>query len=353
MKVLITGGAGFVGSTFIRHLLGRPSDIEVTNLDRLTYAGNLENLQSVTHLPSYHFVHGDIADPEVVDDCLAAGVDAIVNFAAESHVDRSILDSTAFSRTNIEGTRVLLDGARRHRVQRFLQISTDEVYGSLGEDEGRFTEESPLLPNSPYAASKAAADLLVRSYHQTYGLHTIVTRCSNNYGPRQFPEKLIPLVILNTLEDRPLPIYGDGLNRRDWIHVSDHCQALEQVLIQGRSGTTYNIGGDCELTNLEVVHSILDLLEKPTELIRFVEDRPAHDRRYAVDASLIRGELNWSPQVDFRSGLAATIEWFQRNEAWVGNVRSRRYRDYYQRMYDRRSQTLGRLGLPNRSRRRK
>ena len=343
MKVLITGGAGFIGSNFIHHLLQPPSDVEVTNLDRLTYAGNLENLQGVDHFPNYRFVHGDIADPEVVDDCLAAGVDAVVNFAAESHVDRSILDSAAFSRTNIEGTRVLLDGARRHRVERFLQISTDEVYGSLANGKDRFTEESPLLPNSPYAASKAAADLLVRAYHQTYGLHTMVTRCSNNYGPRQFPEKLVPLVILNALDDRRLPVYGDGLNRRDWIHVSDHCQALNQVLIRGRAGVTYNIGGGCELTNLQVVHSILDLLEKPTELIQFVEDRPAHDRRYAVDAGLIEEELDWRPRIDFQSGLAATVDWFQRNEAWVANIRSERYREYYQRMYVRRGETLSRL----------
>jgi dTDP-glucose 4,6-dehydratase len=338
MKLLVTGGAGFIGSNFITHILERP-DVKVINFDCLTYAGNLENLARVEKHQAYSFAKGDITDPAAVDACLDSGVDAILNFAAESHVDRSILNSSAFIGTNVQGTQVLLEAARRWKIGRFVQVSTDEVYGTLGAT-GKFTEESPLAPNSPYAASKAGADLLARSYCKTFGLPVIITRCSNNYGPYQFPEKLIPLMILNALEDQTLPVYGDGLYTRDWIHVQDHCRALETVLFKGAAGRIYNIGGDQERRNLDVVHLILEQLGKSTDLIRFVNDRPGHDRRYAIDATRIREELGWAPVTSFEEGLGATIRWYMENPEWVRRVRSGDYQAYYQKMYDRRDETL-------------
>lgn len=342
MKLMVTGGAGFIGASFIRYLWRQRDDVEIVNFDLLTYAGNLETLADVAGDPRYRFVRGDVAQRQDVEECLEQGIDAIVNFAAETHVDRSILDSTAFIRTNVQGIQVLLEAARARKMARFVQVSTDEVYGSLGA-EGKFTEDSPLAPNSPYAASKAAADLLARAYFQTYGLEVIVTRCSNNYGPYQFPEKLIPLMILNALEGRPLPVYGDGLHRRDWIHVDDHCRALERVLWEGRPGRIYNIGGDEEKRNLEVVHRILEILGKPRDLIQFVKDRPGHDRRYALDAGRIRRELGWSPLISFEQGLEETVRWYMDHLPWVNRVRSGAYRDYYRRMYENRDQTLANL----------
>ncbi len=314
MKVLITGGAGFIGTNYIYYLLGNGQD-EIINLDLLSYAGNLSNLARVENNSRYRFIKGDICDRGLVERIVREGVEAIINFAAESHVDRSIEDPNIFIRTNVQGTQVLLDLAAQYRVQKFVQISTDEVYGSLG-GEGYFTEESPLSPNSPYSASKASADLLVRAYHQTYGLCTNVTRCSNNYGPYQFPEKLIPLFIINALCDQAMPVYGDGQNIRDWIHVSDHCRAIDLVLRKGESGRVYNIGGGMEKTNLEITREILRELNKPWSLVKFVADRPGHDRRYAIDYTRIKQELGWQPGVDFKQGLKETINWYQCNKAW-------------------------------------
>ncbi|MGE5507729.1 MAG: dTDP-glucose 4,6-dehydratase [Chitinophagales bacterium] len=329
-RILVTGGAGFIGSNFIHHWLAAHEG-EVVNLDLLTYAGNLENLAAVQDNPRYRFVRGDIADRELVDQVLD-GVDAVVNFAAESHVDRSIHDAGAFIRTNVGGTQALLEAARHRGVKRFLQVSTDEVYGSLGP-EGRFTEESPLQPNSPYSASKASADLLARAYHHTFGLDVVVTRCSNNYGPYQFPEKLIPLMVTNAMENKELPVYGDGLNVRDWIHVADHCRAIDVALTRGKAGEVYNIGAGEEHTNLELVRSILRLLGKPETLIKYVKDRPGHDRRYAIDPAKARRELGWAPQVDFARGLADTVNWYVTNRAWWEKIKSGAYRDYYAAMY--------------------
>lgn len=332
MRVLITGGAGFIGSNFIRYLLEKYIDCQVINLDLLTYAGNLDNLSDIKDDPRYIFVRGNIADYNCVKGIISQGVDAIVNFAAESHVDRSIEDSGVFIRTNVQGTRVLLDAARRNGVEKFLQVSTDEVYGSLGAS-GYFKEETPLDPSSPYSASKAAADLLVRAYHRTYGLPVNITRCSNNYGPYQFPEKLIPLMISNALEDKPLPVYGDGLNVRDWLHVWDHCVALDLVLHKGEPGEVYNIGGNNEWTNIDIVRQILLELGKPDSLITFVKDRPGHDRRYAIDASKIKNELGWQPKVDFVQGLRETIDWYCTNREWWEKIKTGEYQQYYERMY--------------------
>ena len=335
VKILVTGGAGFIGSNFIRCGLQWHSDWAVTNLDKLTYAGNLENLKALENDPRYSFIKGDIADRESVDRLLGQGFDVIVNFAAESHVDRSILDASPFTKTNVLGTQVLLEGARQHGVKLFLQVSTDEVYGSLGA-EGKFTEESPLLPNSPYAASKAAADLLCRAYHHTYGLPVVITRCSNNYGPLQFPEKFIPLTITNILEGKTIPVYGDGLNIRDWIHTEDHCRALDLIIRRGKSGQIYNIGGNNEKTNIELVKYILDVMGKPHSLITFVGDRPGHDRRYALDTSKIEEELDWKPTIPFEEGLKKTIKWYMENEPWWRRIKSGEYAEYYDRMYSRR-----------------
>ena len=341
MKLLVTGGAGFIGSNFIRHILSRRG-FRVVNFDLLTYAGNLENLAGLEAGDNYRFVRGDIRSGEQVARALDQGVDAIVHFAAESHVDRSILDASSFVRTNVLGTQNLLEAARRRRVSRFIHVSTDEVYGSLSGG-GRFKEDTPLAPNSPYAASKAAADLLVRAYHRTYGLGVVTTRCGNNYGPCQFLEKLIPLMVSNALDDEPLPLYGDGLHTRDWIHVLDHCRALEAVLLEGRAGAVYNIGAGGERTNLEVARLVLGLLGKSQDLITFVTDRPAHDRRYAVDSSRLRLELGWSPRIPFEEGLGETVRWYRDHRGWVDGVRSGDYRLYYDKVYGNRDRTLSSL----------
>lgn len=332
MKILVTGGAGFIGSNFVCYILRQHPDWEVANLDKLTYAGNLENLRDVEGNPGYHFVKGDITDRGLVDKLLKEGFDVVVNFAAESHVDRSIMDSSPFIKTNVQGTQVLLEGARQHGVKLFLQVSTDEVYGSLGA-LGKFTEESPLLPNSPYAASKAAADCLCRAYYHTYGLPVTITRCTNNYGPFQFAEKLIPLVITNALEGKEVPIYGDGLNVRDWIHVEDYCRALDLIIQQGKSGEIYNIGGNCEKTNLGLVKRILNIMSKPDSLITFVADRPGHDRRYALETLKIERKLGWRPGISFEDGIKKTIQWYINNESWWRRIKSGEYVEYYERMY--------------------
>jgi len=331
-KVLVTGGAGFIGSNFIRHVLSEQADWTITNLDKLTYAGNLENLKDVQDNPRYHFVKGDITDRKLVSELVKQHFHVLINFAAESHVDRSITDASPFIETNIKGTQVVLEAAKQYRLDLFVQVSTDEVYGSLGPEE-KFTEETPLSPNSPYAASKAAADLLCHAYHRTYGLPVIITRCSNNYGPYQFPEKLIPLVITNALEGSEIPVYGDGLNVRDWIYVVDHCRAIDRVISQGRSGEVYNIGGSCERTNIELVCRILHLLDKPESLIKFVADRPGHDCRYAMDITKIERELGWRPTISFEEGLKATVRWYMDNESWCQRARSGEYVEYYKRQY--------------------
>ena len=317
--VLVTGGCGFIGSNFIRRLLGRGPDVAVVNLDCLSYAGNPHNLADLRTEPRYRFVHGSVTDARLVRELVGQGVESIINFAAESHVDRSINDAGPFVQANVVGTQVLLDAARGAGLRKFVQVSTDEVYGSLGP-AGYFTEETPLAPNSPYSASKAAADLLVRSYVHTFGLPAVITRCSNNYGPYQFPEKLIPLFISRLMRDEPVPVYGDGLNVRDWIYVLDHCAAVERVWRDGRSGDVYNIGGRCEKTNLELTQLLLDRLGKPRSLIRYVADRPGHDRRYAIDCSKIERELGWRPETSFEDGLRATVRWYQDNADWVENA---------------------------------
>jgi len=342
LRLLITGGAGFIGSNFVRYILNHYADYHIVNLDKLTYAGNLENLAGLEHEPRHRLIQGDICDPDLVGEALKGGVDAIVNFAAESHVDRSILQASEFVSTNIQGTLNLLDQSRKNRTARFVQVSTDEVYGSL-EATGSFTETSPLAPNSPYAASKASADLLVRSYHQTHGFPALITRCSNNYGPYQFPEKLIPLLITNALAGMPLPIYGDGLYVRDWIHVMDHCAALDRVLHHGKSGQVYNVGAGQEMPNLEAARLIVEYLGKAESLLQFVKDRPGHDRRYAIDPSKLKRELGWEPDIPFHTGLQQTIDWYRRNAAWVEHVRSGAYLTYYDRMYSNRRQTLSDL----------
>lgn len=338
MKVLITGGAGFIGSNFVHYMVRKYSNYQIINLDALTYAGNLENVKDVENEANYRFVKGDITDRELIESLFAEGIDAVVNFAAESHVDRSIADPGIFVKTNVQGTQVLLDAAKKYGVRKYVQISTDEVYGTLGET-GYFTETTPLAPNSPYSASKAGADLLVRAYHETYGLPVNITRCSNNYGSYHFPEKLIPLMIINALNDRPLPVYGDGLNVRDWLHVEDHCSAIDLVLHKGRNGEVYNIGGNNERTNIEVVKAILRYLNKPESLITFVDDRLGHDRRYAIDATKIREELGWQPKYTFEEGLKKTIDWYLENRSWWENIVSGEYKEYYKRQY---GQKLGR-----------
>ena len=334
MRLFITGGAGFIGSNFIRHTLAAHSDYRIVNFDKLTYAGNLENLQDVVDHPGYRFLRGDICDRSALDEAMA-GVDVVVNFAAESHVDRSIERAADFVETNVKGTQTLLDASRAAKVSRFVQISTDEVMGSCGNGEC-FTENSPLQPNSPYAASKAASEHLARAAQVTFGLDVVTTRASNNYGPYQFPEKLIPLMITNALEDKPLPVYGDGLNVRDWLYVEDCCRAIDAVLHRGRTGEVYNIGSRAEKTNLEVVRTLLELLGKPASLIEFVADRPGHDRRYATDPSKIEGELGWHPRETFQSGMEKTVRWYLDNPDWVARARSGEYQAYYERMYDRR-----------------
>jgi dTDP-glucose 4,6-dehydratase len=329
--LLVTGGCGFIGSNFVRHVLAADPGVTVVNFDALTYAGNPANLAELEGHPRYRFVKGDVADRDAVRDAVR-GADGVIHFAAESHVDRSILDSGPFVRTNVVGTQVLLDAARQAGVRRYVQVSTDEVYGSLGPD-GAFTEQTPLAPNSPYAASKAAADLLVRSYHHTFGMPAVITRCSNNYGPYQFPEKLVPLFISNLLRGEPVPVYGDGLQVRDWIHVRDHCSGVEAAWRRGRPGEVYNFGGRSEKTNLELTYLLLDLLGKPRTMIRHVQDRPGHDRRYAIDCSKAERELGWRPAVTFEQGLRETVAWYRANAAWVEQVRSGEYLRYYERQY--------------------
>jgi len=336
MKLLVTGGCGFIGSNFILSMLESYPDVAIANLDLLTYAGNLENLRDAELYGERHrFIRGDIADRELVNSLIREQFDAVINFAAESHVDRSIMDSSAFVRTNVVGTQALLEACRPCKEMRFVQISTDEVYGSLGA-EGAFTEEHHLAPNSPYSASKASADLLVRSYHKTYGMDAVITRCSNNYGPFQFPEKLIPLMITNALADTALPVYGDGMYVRDWIHVRDHCRAIDMVLREGRAGSVYNIGANTEYPNLEIVRHILRRLNKPESLIRFVQDRPGHDRRYAIDASKLKNELGWRTSIEHGQGLDQTISWYIEYEAWWKRVKSGEYLTYYDRWYKKR-----------------
>ena len=335
MKILVTGGCGFIGSNFIHYYLQKYPGDSLINVDKLTYAGNLKNLSALSLSPRYTFIKGDIADPLQMEEIISQGVEGIVNFAAESHVDRSIEAPVDFMRTNVFGTFVLLEALRKvssKRPIRFLHVSTDEVYGSLGET-GAFLEETPMAPNSPYAASKASADLMVRAYHHTYGLPTLITRCSNNYGPYQFPEKLIPLLISNAIEGKTLPIYGDGLNVRDWIHVEDHCRGLDLVLHRGKEGEVYNIGGQSEKTNLSVAKTILDHLGKPHSLLRFVTDRPGHDRRYAIDFSKIQKTLGWAPSISFEDGIRQTIDWYQGQQEWWREIKTGEYLDYYQRMY--------------------
>ncbi|CAM3199844.1 dTDP-glucose 4,6-dehydratase [Paenibacillus lupini] len=322
MKLLITGGAGFIGSNFVHYMLNHYPDYQLINVDALTYAGNLENLKSIEDHPNYTFVKADIADQAMLTPWFENGIDAVINFAAESHVDRSILQPGVFVRTNVLGTQVLLELSKTYKVSKYVQVSTDEVYGTLGS-EGLFTETTPLAPNSPYSASKAGSDLLVRAYHETFGLPALITRCSNNYGPYQFPEKLIPLMIRNALQDKPLPVYGDGLQVRDWLYVEDHCHAIDLVLHQGTIGEVYNVGGSNERTNLHVVQTILKELGKPESLIRHVEDRLGHDRRYAIDASKIRNELGWEPKRSYEDGIKTTIEWYLQNEDWLKKLESR------------------------------
>ncbi|MBZ5544458.1 MAG: dTDP-glucose 4,6-dehydratase [Acidobacteriia bacterium] len=342
MRLLVTGGAGFIGSNFVRYILRTRPGYSILNLDKLTYAGNLENLSDVESNPHYRFHRGDICDVEAVEALLHEPVDGVVHFAAESHVDRSIADARDFIRTNIQGTHTLLDAARRARVPRFVHVSTDEVYGSLPSGKAAH-EEWPLQPNSPYAASKAASDLLVRSFYQTYRFPAIIARASNNYGPRQFPEKLIPLMISNALEGRKLPVYGDGLNERDWVFVEDHCRAIDQVLHSGRPGEIYNIGFGRPVTNLEVVRSVLRILGKPEDMIEFVADRPGHDRRYALDTGKIERELGWRPEVDLEAGLVETVEWYCAHAEWIRKAKSGDYRAYYEKFYLNRSASLAQI----------
>jgi dTDP-glucose 4,6-dehydratase len=315
MHILLTGGLGFIGTNFVRHVLQHRADVRVTNLDLVTYAGNPENLRDLESHPRYRFLRGDVADPDAVASAFADHVDVVVNMAAESHVDRSIEGPAVFVRTNVLGTQVLLDAARRAAVSRFVQVSTDEVYGSLGST-GAFHEDSPIDPSSPYSATKAAADLLVQAYGRTFGLPWNITRCSNNYGPHQDPEKLIPLMVSRARSGDVLPVYGDGLNVRDWIHVQDHCEAILAVVERAPFGRVYNVGAENEWPNIEIVRTILRLLGKPESLVRHVTDRPGHDRRYAIDASRLRDELGWAPKMGFERGLAETIEWYGSHEAW-------------------------------------
>ncbi|MEK8131075.1 dTDP-glucose 4,6-dehydratase [Paenibacillus filicis] len=332
MRVLVTGGAGFIGSNFVMYLLNKYQEYHVINVDALTYAGNLENLTSVEDNPRYTFSKVDITDTVAVQGLFEQGVDIVVNFAAESHVDRSISDPQIFLKTNVLGTQVLLDAAKAFGVSKFVQVSTDEVYGSL-EETGLFTEETPLAPNSPYSASKAGGDFFVRAYHETYGMNVNITRCSNNYGPYQFPEKLIPLIIANALADRPLPVYGDGLNIRDWLYVEDHCSAIDLVMHQGVSGEVYNIGGNNERTNIHIVKTILQQLGKSESLIQYVKDRPGHDRRYGIDATKIMRDLGWKPAYHFETGIQETIRWYLDNQEWWKRIQTGDYQAYYEKQY--------------------
>ncbi|AIC96092.1 dTDP-glucose 4,6-dehydratase [Shouchella lehensis] len=333
MNILITGGAGFIGSNFVNYMVRKYSNYNFVNLDLLTYAGNLENLKSIEEATNYHFIKGDICDNQLVTNLIQNhSIDIIINFAAESHVDRSITDPGSFVRANVVGTQVLLDVARQENIKKYVQVSTDEVYGTLGE-EGFFTEDTPLQPNSPYSSSKAGADLLARAYHETYGMNVNITRCSNNYGPLQFPEKLIPLMISNALEGKPLPVYGDGKNVRDWLHVEDHCSAIDLVLHKGVSGEVYNVGGHNEKTNIDIVETIIDTLGASRELITYVEDRLGHDRRYAIDPEKLTTKLGWTPKYTFESGIKETIQWYLDNRSWWERIKSGDYMNYYKKQY--------------------
>jgi dTDP-glucose 4,6-dehydratase len=334
MKYLVTGGAGFIGSAFVRLLLEhRGEKLDLVNLDKLTYAGNLENLASVAADPRYRFVHGDICDAKLLNDLVAeTQPDVIVNFAAESHVDRSILSPEPVFETNLRGTFTLLEAARRHKTPRFLHVSTDEVYGSI-DPPHEADEDFPLRPSSPYSAAKAGSDLLALSYFVTYRMPVIVTRASNNYGPHQFPEKLIPLMISNAIESKPLPIYGDGMQIRDWLYVDDHCRAIRAVIDRGRDGQIYNIGGNRALPNVEVVRRLLEAVGKPETLMQTVKDRPGHDRRYALSSAKVMRETGWQPQMSFEEGLRRTIDWYRSNPEWIAHVKSGEYQSYYDRNY--------------------
>jgi dTDP-glucose 4,6-dehydratase len=329
--ILVTGGCGFIGSNFVRRMLSK-YPYRVINFDKLTYAGNLENLSDIEKNERYTFIKGDIADAAQVKEVFEKPIQWVVNFAAESHVDRSIIDPDTFIQTNINGTFQLLEAARKKGVKKFIQISTDEVYGSLGK-EGKFSEITPLAPNSPYSASKTAADVLAMAYYKTYGMPVVITRCSNNYGPYQFPEKLIPLIITNALADIELPVYGDGLNVRDWIHVADHCAAIDVVLHDGKEGNVYNVGGENERTNIEIVKVILAALNKPESLIKYVKDRPGHDRRYAIDSTKLKRELAFTPETDFVKGMEETVRWYVDNKGWWESIKSGAYMEYYEKMY--------------------
>jgi len=330
--LLVTGGCGFIGSNFIRHLLATDEQTKVINFDALTYAGNLANLAEFQTHPRYTFVRGDITDKDAVRAVMQQGVSDVIHFAAESHVDRSIQDSGPFLRTNVIGTQILLDAAREFSIQKYVQVSTDEVYGSLG-DTGLFTEETPLHPNSPYSASKAGADLLVQAYQHTFDMNAVITRCSNNYGPYQFPEKLIPLFITNLMNNQAVPVYGDGQQIRDWIHVLDHARGVEAAWRKGKSGEVYNFGGKCEKPNLDLTYTLIDLLGKSRDLIRYVQDRPGHDRRYAIDCSKAERELGWEPLVQFEAGLNETIAWYQNNPEWIASIKNKDYLQYYAKQY--------------------
>lgn len=343
MNILVTGGAGFIGSNFLLMMTKRYPQDRFINVDALTYAGNLKNLAEIQGTSNYEFYRVDICNKAMLEKVFEQErPDAVVHFAAESHVDRSITNPIAFAETNVLGTINLLDLSRRYSVTRYVQVSTDEVYGSLGK-EGYFTEDSPLKPNSPYAASKASADCFVRANVETYGLNASITRCSNNYGPYQFPEKLIPLMIWHALEDKPLPVYGDGLNVRDWLYVEDHCEAIDMVLRSGKAGEVYNVGGNNERTNIEIVKLILKLLGKSEDLISYVKDRPGHDRRYAIDAGKIKRELGWEPRTTFASGMEKTVAWYLENEQWWREILSGKYLGYYEAMYEKREAMLANL----------
>jgi dTDP-glucose 4,6-dehydratase len=332
-KILVTGGAGFIGSNFINYILKSRDDYFIVNIDKLTYAGNLENLKESEQNKNYVFIKGDICNSELVNYIFEKyKINYVINFAAESHVDRSISGSEIFFKTNVIGTNVLLEASRRFDVNRFLQISTDEVYGSLGP-EGLFTETTPISPNSPYSASKASADLMVQAFNHTYGLPTLITRCSNNYGPLQFPEKLIPLMIINALQNKKLPVYGDGMNVRDWIYVIDHNKAVETVFEKGEVGNVYNVGAGNEMKNIEIIRLILKYLKKDDELIEFVKDRPGHDRRYAIDSTKIQNKLGWKPGYNFESAIKHTIEWYLKNKDWWERIIRGEYQTYYSKQY--------------------
>lgn len=332
-NILVTGGAGFIGSNFINHILEERDDYNIVNLDKLTYAGNLENLKQSEGKKNYSFIRGDITNSDLVNYIFEKfKIKYTINFAAESHVDRSILGSEIFYRTNVIGTNVLLEAARRYDVEKFLQVSTDEVYGSLGKD-GLFTEKTPLSPNSPYSSSKAAADMMVSSFYHTYGMPVVITRCSNNYGSYQFPEKLIPLMIINALNNKKLPVYGDGMNVRDWIYVIDHNKAIDLVFEKGKTGEVYNIGAGNEMPNIKIVKLILNHLKKSEDLIQFVRDRPGHDRRYAIDSGKIQNELGWKPCYTFESAIQNTIEWYLQNKNWWERIISGEYQNYYDLQY--------------------